>query len=172
MQTQVIILMGVSGAGKTTVGQTLAESLGWEFFDGDQFHPESNVEKMERGEPLTDEDRWPWLEAIRDFIHQRLAHDDPAVVACSALKASYREVLLDGNEGARIVHLQGEYDLIRDRLQTRSDHFFDPDLLTSQFEALEPPTSDKVLTVSVEAPPAALVETIRRNLPGLPSPSE
>lgn len=172
MHTQVVILMGVSGVGKTTVGRQLADSLGWEFFDGDDFHPDANVEKMERGEPLTDKDRWPWLETLRDFIHERLVQENPAVVACSALKASYREVLLDGNEEAQIVHLQGDYDLIQQRMENRTDHFFDSDLLTSQFEALEPPTSDDVLTVTVDAPLPAIVETIRRKLPGLPAPSE
>lgn len=167
----VIILMGVSGSGKTTVGTRLAEVLDWEFADGDQFHPEANVEKMSRGEPLSDEDRLPWLRAIRDFIHERLSHDAPAIVACSALKAAYREVLLEGNDGAQIVYLKGSYDLIRQRMDARTDHFFDADLLDSQFEALEEPGPEAALTVSVDAPPEAIVRTICRELSALAAPS-
>lgn len=168
----VLILMGVSGSGKTTVGTRLAETLGWDFADGDDFHPDANVEKMSRGEPLTDEDRWPWLRAIRDFIHQRLEQGEPAIVACSALKAAYRDVLLDGNEGAEIVYLKGSSDLIRRRMEARSDHFFDAELLDSQFEALEEPGTEAALTVSVDAPPAAIVRTICRELPALAARSE
>ncbi len=164
--------MGVSGAGKTTVGKHLARELDWTFVDGDDFHPDANVQKMRRGKPLTDEDRWPWLEAIRDFIHERLAQNEPAIVACSALKATYREVLLDGNDDAKVVYLRGDYDLIRRRLKARTDHFFDPDLLDSQFAALEEPSAEDTLIVDVDAPPDAIVRTIRRALPGLPNPSE
>jgi gluconokinase len=168
----VIILMGVSGSGKTTVGTRLADALGWTFADGDDFHPEANVDKMSRGEPLTDADRRPWLRAIRDFIAERLAAGEPAVVACSALKESYRTVLLDGNDGAHLVYLRGSYDLIRRRMAGRSDHFFDAELLDSQFEALEEPSPDDALIVDVDASPPALVRTIRRELPGVPVPSE
>lgn len=170
--TIVLILMGVSGAGKTTVGALLAEALGWEFVDGDDFHPDANREKMEQGIPLTDEDRWPWLRAIRDYIQERLSADAPTVIACSALKAAYREVLLDGNDGAKIVYLKGSHDLIRRRLEARTDHFFDAELLKSQFEALEEPGSEAALTVSVNASPGAIVRTIRRKLPALPHTSE
>lgn len=165
--TTVLILMGVAGVGKTTVGTRLADTLGWEFADGDEFHPDANVEKMSRGESLTDEDRWPWLHAIRDFIRERLDQREPAIVACSALKAAYRDVLLDGNDGAQIVYLKGSYDLIRRRMEDRTDHFFDADLLASQFETLEEPGPEAALTVSVDAPPDAIVRTIRRELPAL-----
>jgi gluconokinase len=168
----VIILMGVSGSGKTTIGQRLAERLGWTFADGDAFHPEANVEKMSRGEPLSDEDRWPWLRSIRDFIGDRLADEAPAVVACSALKAAYRDVLLDGNEDAELVFLRGSYDLIRKRMKARTDHFFDADLLNSQFDALEEPSPEEALIVDVEASPTEIAKTICEELPGLPSPSE
>ena len=168
----VVILMGVSGSGKTTVGQRLADALDWEFVDGDDFHPDANVEKMRRGEPLTDADRWPWLQAIRDFIHARLSADDPAIVTCSALKAAYRDVLLDGNPGAQIVYLKGSPALLRQRLEARADHFFDTDLLGDQFEALEEPGPEATLTVDVDAPVEAIVRTIRRELPGLPPSSE
>ncbi|MFB6099566.1 MAG: gluconokinase [Salinibacter sp.] len=168
----VLILMGVSGSGKTTVGTRLADALEWDFVDGDAFHPEANVQKMERGEPLTDADRWPWLRAIRDFIHEQLSEGTPTIVACSALKAAYREVLLDDNPGAQIVYLKGSYDLIRRRLEARTDHFFDLELLDSQFEALEEPVAEAALTVHVDASPEAIVRTIRRELPALLASSE
>jgi gluconokinase len=143
----VLVLMGVSGVGKTAVGPRLAAVLGWDFVDGADFHPDAHVRKMRRGEPLTDEDRWPRLRAIRDFVHERLSDGPSSIVACSALKAAYREVLLDGNPGAQIVYLKGAYDLLRQRTEARTDHFFDPDLLNSQFEALEEPGSEVALTV-------------------------
>jgi gluconokinase len=167
----VIVLMGVSGSGKTTVGTRLAESLGWTFADGDHFHPEANVEKMRRGEPLTDADRWPWLRALRDYIGDRLATDAPAVVACSALKAAYRDVLLDDNPGAELVYLRGDYALIRERMEARPDHFFDAEMLDSQFAALEEPGPDEALVVDIDAPPDEIVDTIRRRLPDLSPPS-
>jgi gluconokinase len=168
----VIVLMGVSGSGKTTVGTRLADALGWAFADADDFHPPANVEKMRRGEPLTDEDRWPWLRAIREHIRNRLADEEPAVVTCSALKGSYREALLDDVDGAELVYLRGSYDLIRERLEARTDHFFDAEMLDSQFEALEPPSSDEALVVDVDASPDAIVDTIRRRLPGLADPPD
>ena len=156
--SKVLVLMGVSGSGKTTVGQRLADRLGWDFVDGDAFHPDANVKKMARGEPLTDADRAPWLRALQQFIHKRLANDDPAIVACSALKAAYREVLRAGNDGVRFVYLRGEYDLIRRRMEARDDHFFKPDLLASQFDALEEPTD--ALTISIDQSPADIVDAI------------
>ena len=168
----VVILMGVSGSGKTTIGERLADHLGWTFADGDAFHPEANVDKMSRGEPLTDEDRWPWLRALRDFIGDCLANEEPAVVACSALKAAYRDVLLDGNDGAELVFLRGSYALIRRRMEARTDHFFDAELLDSQFKALEEPDPDEALIVDVDASPREIVETICQELSGPPSASE
>ena len=162
----VIVLMGVSGAGKTTVGTRLADALGWDFADADTFHPEVNVEKMKRGEPLTDADRWPWLHSIRDFIEKRLAEGEPAVVTCSALKADYRDVLLDGLNDVCLTYLRGSQERIRDRLQKRTDHFFDAELLESQFETLEEPSPEETLIVDIDASPDAIVETIRQALPG------
>ncbi len=160
----VIVLMGVSGAGKTTVGIQLADALAWEFFDGDAFHPADNIDKMAEGIPLTDEDRWPWLRALHDFIHERLMVGAPAVVACSALKEAYRDVLLDGNDGAHLVYLKGSYALIRRRLEARTGHFFDADLLDSQFDALEEPDPDEVLTIEVDRKPDEIARIITREL--------
>ncbi len=162
----VLILMGVSGSGKTTIGTRLSDTLGWTFVDGDDFHPEANVEKMSRGEPLTDADRWPWLRSIREFIDERLAAGDPAIVACSALKPTYRNVLLDGTDDVHLVYLRGEYDLIRERLEARTDHFFDADMLESQFETLEEPSADEALIVDIDASPGEIVRSICKQVPG------
>lgn len=158
----VVILMGVSGAGKTTVGELLAAQLGWPFYDGDDFHPAANVARMRRGEALTDEDRWPWLEALGDHIRALAAEGRSAVIACSALKASYRDRLLTGSEDARIVYLKGSYELIDERLRSRSGHFFDAGLLASQFEVLEEPGD--VIVVDVDRTPERVVAEIRRRL--------
>lgn len=160
----VIVLMGVSGAGKTTVGLRLADMLGWEFFDGDVFHPSANIDKMAAGIPLTDEDRWPWLRALHDFIHERLMVGAPAIVACSALKAAYRDVLLDGNDGAHLVYLKGSRALIQRRLEARTDHFFDPALLDSQFEALEEPDPEEVFTIEIDRSPSEVAHCIKHRL--------
>lgn len=154
--------MGVSGAGKTTIGMRLAEELGWEFFDGDTFHPADNIDKMAAGTPLTDQDRWPWLRSLHDFIHERLIVGAPAVVACSALKAKYRSILMDGNQGAQLVYLKGDRSLIQRRLQERTDHFFDATLLDSQFEALEEPDPSEALIVPIDQPIDAIVDTIKQ----------
>lgn len=167
-----MILMGVSGSGKTTVGTHLAEKLGWTFVDGDKFHPECNVEKMGRGEPLTDADRLPWLQSIHRFISKRLASNAPAIVACSALKASYRKLLLEDNDGAHLVYLRGDYDLIQERLKKREDHFFDPQLLDSQFDTLEAPTPDEAVIVDIDAPVETIVRRIQDTLPQGASASE
>ena len=167
----VIVLMGVSGSGKTTIGTRLAEVLDWDFVDGDDFHPDANVEKMSRGEPLTDEDRRPWLRSIREFIDERLASDDPAIVACSALKPSYRDVLLDNAEDTHLVYLRGDYDLIRERMEARADHFFDADMLDSQFETLEEPSTGEAVIVDIDASPDEIVQSICDRVPDLsPAP--
>lgn len=163
-RAMVIVLVGVSGVGKTTVGLRLAETLEWEFFDGDAFHPAANIDKMAQGIPLTDEDRWPWLRAIHDFIHERLMVGASAVVACSALKAAYRDALLDGNDGAHLVFLKGDFDLIERRLEARAGHFFNAELLESQFEALEEPDPGEVFTVAVDRPPDEIVCRIKSAL--------
>jgi gluconokinase len=162
MSPTVIILMGVSGAGKTTIGRRLASALGWDFLDGDDFHPPANVAKMARGEPLDDADRAPWLDRLHDLIAARLAAHQPAILACSALKETYRQRLLAGNPGATIVYLRGDFDLIHRRLNRRTGHYMPPALLQSQFDALEPPAT--ALTVDAAASPAAIVRHIRRAL--------
>ena len=154
----IILVMGVSGSGKTTVGQRLADRLGWPFFDGDDFHPQANIDKMACGEPLTDEDRWPWLDALGDLMDTLTEEGRSAVIACSALKKAYRQRLSGGRPAVTIVYLKGTFDLIRSRMAMRA-HFFRPELLQSQFDALEEP--DDALTVPVDAPPEAIVQTIR-----------
>lgn len=158
----IVIVMGVSGSGKTTIGELLAERLGWPFFDGDDFHPAANVRKMRGGQALTDRDRGPWLDALRSLIGELEARGESAVIACSALKAAYRERLLAGSEAARLVYLRGSYDVIDARLRGRGGHFFDPTLLASQFEALEEPAEG--IAVDVSLPPARIVGEIRRRL--------
>lgn len=155
----VIILMGVSGVGKTTIGRRLAADLRWDFLDGDDYHPPANVAKMARGEPLTDADRAPWLDSLHDLIADRLAANQPAVLAASALRETYRQRLLAGKPGATIVYLRGDFDLIQRRLKRRSGHYMPPALLQSQFDALEPPAN--AVTVDVAQHPAAIVRDIR-----------
>jgi gluconokinase len=146
----IVILMGVSGAGKTAVGERLAARLGWAFHDGDDFHPQANVRKMAAGEPLTDEDRWPWLAALRETIEAHERSGTNAIVACSALKEEYRRYLLAGAPAARIVYLRGTPSLIAERLRRRRGHFFKADLLASQLAALEEPSSALVVDVDAD----------------------
>jgi gluconokinase len=153
--------MGVSGSGKSTVAKALGERLGWRFEDGDGFHPRSNVEKMAAGHPLTDEDRWPWLNAIADEIGRVCKADQHVIIACSALKHAYRDVLLRRRKDVRFVFLKGTQELIAARLARRKGHFMPPELLTSQFRTLEPPTpGEQVITVDIEASVEAIVDDI------------
>lgn len=154
--------MGVSGAGKTAVGELLAKRLGWPFVDADDLHPPSNIRKMTAGVPLTDEDRVPWLLRVRDVIVEYAESGRSAVVACSALKKNYRRQLLMGQADARLVYLRGAPAVFERRLRERSGHFFDPNLLASQLETLEEPTDalvvdgDGELETVVQAVAAAL----------------
>jgi gluconokinase len=156
-----LIVMGVSGSGKTTIADKLAERLGWTCEDGDRYHPKSNVEKMSAGHPLTDEDRWPWLNAIADEIERVCKARGHVVVACSALKRTYRDVLLRGRDDVRIIFLNGTQQLIARRLALRKDHFMPPGLLDSQFKTLEPPGFDEnAIDVSIEASVDTIVDDI------------
>lgn len=144
----IIIVMGVSGSGKTTIGQALAAVLHWSFSDADDFHSPANVEKMKNGIPLTDEDREPWLRSIRTAIEQWRRDEPGHVLACSALKGAYREILGQDDPGVKFVYLQGGFDLICKRLKERRSHFFNPALLRSQFDTLEIPKDALVVDVS------------------------
>jgi 6-phosphogluconolactonase len=160
-----LIVMGVSGSGKSTVASSLARRLGWTFEDGDRFHPASNVAKMRAGHPLTDEDRWPWLQAIATEIDNVCRSNGHVVIACSALKRSYRDLLVHGRDDIRIVFLEGTQALIAERLARRKNHFMPPGLLDSQFKTLEPPEADEnALTVSIDATVEAIVDDIIRQL--------
>ena len=160
-----LIVMGVSGSGKSTVGVALAERLGWIFADGDKFHPASNVAKMHAGIPLTDDDRWPWLKAIADEIDRGCAAGSPSVIACSALKRAYRDVLVHGRGDVRIIYLRGDQPLIAHRLALRTGHFMPPGLLASQFQTLQPPGDDEgVVAVSIDAAVDTIVDDALRQL--------
>jgi len=152
-----LIVMGVSGSGKTTIAEALAKRLKWPFKDGDAFHPPSNVEKMRNGQPLTDEDRWPWLRAIAAEIDRTGGASGHIVIACSALKRAYRDILIGGRTGVRLIYLKGTRELIGERLGARRGHFMPPKLLDSQFATLEEPDGDENAVV-VDVAPA--VETI------------
>ena len=160
-----LIVMGVSGSGKSTVAGALGERLGWRFEDGDSFHPARNVEKMRAGHPLTDEDRWPWLNAIADEIARVCDKGEHVIIACSALKHSYRDVLLRGRDDVRFVFLRGTKELIAARLAGRKGHFMPPGLLASQFDTLEPPEAgEHVITVSIDESVEAIVDGVVRQL--------
>ena len=156
-----LIVMGVSGSGKSTIAENLAERLGWSYEDGDRFHPASNVAKMSAGHPLTDEDRWPWLQAIADEIDRVCRAGEHVVIACSALKRSYRDVLVHGRSDVHVVYLNGTEELIANRLAQRKGHFMPPGLLASQFKTLEPPDLDEnPMTMSIDASVAQIVDGI------------
>jgi len=157
----IVIISGVSGSGKTTVGAMLAGRLGWPFADADDFHPDANIEKMRAGIPLTDEDRWPWLRAIGAWMDEHIARGESAVVGCSALRRSYRDLLLGGRPEARMVFLATDSQVLTRRLAARVGHFFPQQLLASQLAALEPPGPDEhVIRVVPADTPAATVDAI------------
>lgn len=141
--------MGVSGSGKTTVGQALADQLGWDFFDADDFHPPENIAKMTNGIPLDDSDRTPWLASLHDQLLSTLKADLHPVLACSSLKESYRTLLLDGIDDVQIVYLKGNYEMIWSRISSREGHFMKPDMLKSQFDILEEPQDAFAIDVSI-----------------------
>jgi len=157
--TDVILLIGVSGSGKTTLGRLLAGQLGWPFYDGDDFQPKVNLDKMEQGMPLNDRDRRPWLLAMHNLLVGLAAKKGKAVLACSALKQDYRDLLVNGLEGYRLVYLKGSFSLLEERLKSRHGHFFHPALLGSQFEILEEP--EEAFVVDVASAPEDIVSRIR-----------
>ena len=154
----IVLVMGVAGAGKTTIGEALARALGWRFIDADDYHPAQNVAKMKAGIPLDDADRWPWLA----HLNHALKTEQNAVLACSALKESYRRRLMQGIRHFTVVYLHGSAELIRGRMAGRSHRFMPAALLESQFAALEPPAD--AIRVDVAADPSSCVALIRRRL--------
>jgi gluconokinase len=157
----IVVLMGVTGSGKTTIGKLLAQDLGWKFFEGDDFHPPANIDKLRRGIALTDCERKPWLTAIAQAIRSAVACRDRVVISCSALKASYRRMLAI-DRSVRFVYLHAPPSLIRERLQKRPGHFMNPGLIQSQFDTLEKP--QRALRVDAALPPGEIVEIIKRRL--------
>jgi carbohydrate kinase (thermoresistant glucokinase family) len=157
----VVVVMGVSGSGKTTIAAALAERMGWRLLEGDAFHPPENIAKMRAGTPLTDSDRWPWLHAIAAEIDAARAAAQPLVVACSALKRAYRAILIGDRPNVVLVHLTGSADTIGGRLKDRAGHFMPPGLLDSQLATLEEPAADEApIVVSVTASPDAIADRI------------
>jgi gluconokinase len=162
----ILVVMGVSGSGKSTIGNMLALKLNWEYEDGDWFHPARNIDKMHAGIPLTDEDRAPWLISIADFIDRARNAGTCAVVACSALKRRYRTVIIGNRPDVRLIYLKGDIDLIARRIATRHEHFMPQSLLQSQFDALEEPGPDEnPIVVSIAPRPREIVADIIEALP-------
>ena len=155
---RIIIVMGVAGVGKTTIGRMLAERLGWTFLDADDFHPEANVVKMQSGTPLNDHDREGWLDRLHSLIGSQIESGEPAVLACSALKATYRSALTTGHDGVVFVYLRAPRSLVEDRLIARTGHFFNAGLLASQYAALEEP--EEAVVVDATAPADVIVDEV------------
>ncbi|TVQ18967.1 MAG: gluconokinase [Leptolyngbya sp. DLM2.Bin15] len=157
--------MGVSGSGKTTIAQRVADGLNWEFLDADDVHPAANIDKMQRGQPLDDSDRAPWLATLADILSKRVTQQRPIVLACSALKQSYRDRLQQGCRHVSVVYLKGSYDTIYNRMQQRSQHFMKADLLASQFAILEEP--EEALVLALDQPLDAIVQAIHTHIVNL-----
>ncbi|MCB8924304.1 MAG: gluconokinase [Ardenticatenaceae bacterium] len=162
---KVYIVMGVSGCGKTTIGQALAEKLKAPFYDGDDFHPPANVEKMASGTPLNDDDRAPWLARLHDLLVDHVLQGETAVLACSALKKKYRTQLRGGYDSIQFIYLDGSFDLIWQRMSQRKDHYMKAEMLQSQFDTLERPSAIDAFTISIDQPVAHILDQILRNIP-------
>lgn len=157
----VLVVMGVAGCGKTSVAELLSERLGWSFLEGDSLHPQANVEKMSAGQPLTDQDRWPWLERIADWIDERLDAGESGIVTCSALKRSYRDLLARRGSGVCFVFLTGERETLEKRMEARTGHFMPPSMLDSQLATLEEPQADEQsVRVAIEQSPSDIVDEV------------
>ena len=163
----IVILMGVSGVGKTTIGQVLSEKLGWPLFDADEFHSPASIEKMRNGIPLEDADRWPWLDRMNAMLVEKEGRGDSVLLACSALKQVYRERLAKGTADLRWIYLKGSFDLIRKRLEARKDHYMKAGLLESQFATLEEPGN--ALDIDTADTPDAIAATILHRLRASPA---
>lgn len=159
MVIMIILIMGVSGSGKTTIGKLLASDLEWKFKDADEFHSPANVKKMREGIPLSDGDRHVWLQALRQVIDQALQTNINLILACSALKASYRQVLGEPSDQVKFVYLNGSFELIEQRLEKRLGHYMKSNLLTSQFNDLEEPND--ALKIEIDQPPSAIAQQIK-----------
>jgi gluconokinase len=157
-----IIVFGVTGSGKTTIGTLLAKELGWQFYDADNFHPAANVEKMRQGIPLNDDDRIPWLAKLQELIRSYTDKGENAVLACSALRESYRQYLQAGGE-VKFIYLKGDFVLIQQRLNNRRGHYMNPNLLQSQFNTLEEPRPE-ITVIDIAPTPALIVQAIRKEL--------
>ena len=160
----ILVVMGVSGSGKTTIGQLLARRLGWPLLDADDFHPPANIEKMRSGTPLTDEDRWPWLDRLNGLLRERDFNGESVLLACSALKQRYRDRLAAGLKDPRWVYLKGSFELIEARMKARKGHYMKAGLLESQFAALEEPAD--AITAEISAAPAVIVDAVEAALAG------
>jgi gluconokinase len=156
----IIVIMGVTASGKTTIGTRSSKRLGWPFYDADEFHPPANIAKMSRGEPLTDADREPWLKALHDKMAEEEHAGRGAIFACSALKAVYRDILRDGLSTVRFVFLKGDPDVLQSRLDHRKGHFMPRTMLPSQIAALEEPEPGEALVLDAAKPPNELVDAI------------
>jgi gluconokinase len=163
----IIILMGVSGVGKTTIGQILSGKLGWPLFDADEFHSAASIEKMRNGIPLEDADRWPWLDRMNAMLREREGRGESVLLACSALKQVYRDRLSKGTADLRWIYLKGAFELIRERLEARKGHYMKAGLLESQFAALEEPGD--ALNIDVDDTPDAIADSILRRLQESPT---
>ena len=157
-----IIITGVSGVGKTTIGKLLSENMGWTFYEGDDYHTDVNLAKMRNGTPLTDDDRWPWLNALRTKISEIVLHEKDAVLSCSALKESYRMGLGSGLKDIVFVYLRGDYHLVRNRISARVGHFMSADLLVSQYSDLEEPHNGIIVDAALE--PMEIINYLKRAL--------